>query len=69
MKNNFQKLEEETIQKYGEPPEEIKEKIDHTLGILSISVLIIDLFITKLIRTIVNLSKSGNQSTNDKEIE
>lgn len=64
MKNNFQKLEEEIIQQYGEPPMKIKENIDNTVGIFGIFSVIIDLFITKMINTIVCMSQMSDHAKN-----
>ena len=64
MKNNFQKLEEEIIQQYGEPPMKIKENIDNTMGIFGIFSVIIDLFITKMINTIVCMSQMSDHAKN-----
>ena len=55
MANNFKKLEEELIESYGEPPKDVKEGIDSTMGIFSVLGSVLDLFVTKLIQTLVSV--------------
>jgi hypothetical protein len=66
MENNFQKLEEEMIKEYGTPPDEVKKKIDSTIGIFSIFATIIDLFITNMIKTIMSMTGSTDNNENGK---
>jgi hypothetical protein len=60
-KNNFQRLEDEIIHKYGEPRETIFNSIRQNLEIFRFSGDIIDLFFPKVFQTLVKMSGGSSR--------
>lgn len=58
MKNNFKKIEEDLIAKYGEPAKQVKKNIDGTFGVYKLTANVVDLFFVKPIDTFINLTSN-----------
>lgn len=55
MRNNFQRLEEEDLTNYPQPPARIKQDINHSQNMFQLFGNVIDLFIPKLFQMITSL--------------
>ena len=56
MENNFEKIEEDLISQFGEPPKSVKRNIDESFSIFRMIGNIIELFMPKVIEVFVNLA-------------
>ena len=56
MKNNFQQLEEEIIQQYGQPPKSIFENLKQNLQTFKFLGEILELFFPTIVKLFINMS-------------
>lgn len=67
--NNFKELQQQDEEKYSEKTQHVKNKIDSNLNTLGVFSTVIDMYFSKVINYVVNLSGGSleeNSETTDK---
>jgi hypothetical protein len=65
MRNNFQRLQEEELTTYPQPPARIKEDINHSQNMFQLVGNVIDLFIPKLFQMIASMLGGGGSTVDE----
>ncbi len=59
--NNFEKFEEDLVNKFGDPPNKVKKEIDGSVGFFRIIGNIVELFIPKMMDLFINMSGGSRE--------
>ena len=60
-RNNFEELEEETLEQYGSPPSEVKRNIKKNIGLFHFFGNIVDLFFPKVLKIFSNMAGADDK--------
>ncbi len=61
MRNNFQRLQDEELNDYPQPPARIKEDLNHSQNMFQLVGNVIDLFIPKLFQMLARMLGGGSK--------